>query len=109
MELKEIDERSFVPVLRHIYTRALDAEEIEEILLDVFIAASRFDVVDLKAHLEAIIQHNLSSENVVSLLLLSEQENAPKLRRSCVRYIQGHRSDVEGDPQWPEVVHMIPK
>lgn len=109
VELKEVDERPFVAVLRHIYTRSIDLDEVADDLLDVFVAASRFDVGDLKAHLEAVIQHNLSIENVVSLLQLADQENASKLRRSCVRFIQGHQDEVVSDPQWSEVEHLIPK
>lgn len=108
IEIKEIQERSFWTVLRHIYTKSLDVNGIEDILVDVFIAASRFDVLELKAHLEAVIQHNLSVENVASLLILSVQEDARKLKRSCVRFIQNHREEIKKDDDFEAIQHLLP-
>jgi len=68
IELKEVDTAPFLAVLKFIYTDGFDLSVYADILIDVFLLASRFDVISLKSYLEKIIMNNISAENVVSLL-----------------------------------------
>lgn len=76
----------FEAVLRFLYCNSVDFEKISDCIVEVMIAASQFDVIDLRVLLEGVIAQSLTVQNVVSLFLAADQIHATRLKESCANF-----------------------
>jgi len=86
--------RPFLAVMEFLYTRKINYDTLAENIVEVFLLACQYDIKPLKAELENVMAFSLSEENACSLLLLSDQQNASKLKASCRRWITTHLAQV---------------
>jgi ankyrin repeat protein len=84
----ETDAIVFQYVLEYIYYDCIEiSEEINELVVPILIASSKYEVTGCQEIMEELISHNLSLENVLSLALVADQHKALKLKKSCHQFI----------------------
>eukprot|EP01121_Diplochlamys_sp_Union-15-3_P007517 TRINITY_DN1914_c0_g1_i1.p1 TRINITY_DN1914_c0_g1~~TRINITY_DN1914_c0_g1_i1.p1 ORF type:complete len:223 (-),score=44.20 TRINITY_DN1914_c0_g1_i1:7-675(-) len=83
--LMEINLSIFEDILKYIYTNlsSVDAESI----VDLLMASDRFLLEDLKRRIEKDLEEAFSLENIVDILMISEQSSSPRLKRACIEFI----------------------
>lgn len=96
----DVSETAFVTNLRFIYTKTIDLEAIADDIVDVFVTAGKYIVPELKNLLEGVISSNLTVENVASLLIVADQQAAPRLRRACIELILNNKKAVMATPDY---------
>jgi len=78
----------FKYVLQYIYEDDVEVnEEVNGLVVEILISASKYGVTGCQELMEEIISHNLDIENVVSLTLVADLYRASKLAKSCFEFI----------------------
>lgn len=77
----------FKAMLTWLYSKQIDYNSIGDYILPLFSLVCRCDLRKLKSILEGVISFNLDASNVASLLIMSEQLNAPHLEQAAVSFI----------------------
>eukprot|EP01120_Amphizonella_sp_Union-15-10_P009475 TRINITY_DN3591_c0_g1_i1.p1 TRINITY_DN3591_c0_g1~~TRINITY_DN3591_c0_g1_i1.p1 ORF type:complete len:554 (-),score=106.73 TRINITY_DN3591_c0_g1_i1:56-1717(-) len=81
----EISSNLFLDLLNYIYTNLVSFDA--DVVVDLLMAADRFLLEDLKERIEKDLEQVRQLDNVVDLLLISEQASSPRLKRSCIDLI----------------------
>ena len=84
MEIRDMKPVVFNKLLHFIYTNECDVGGYTEELL---IAADRYDVKDLKELCEEELKTNLTVDNAVRLLMLSDECQAKMLKNTTIQFI----------------------
>eukprot|EP01127_Copromyxa_protea_P020418 TRINITY_DN6836_c0_g5_i3.p1 TRINITY_DN6836_c0_g5~~TRINITY_DN6836_c0_g5_i3.p1 ORF type:complete len:899 (-),score=135.57 TRINITY_DN6836_c0_g5_i3:89-2785(-) len=78
----------FQAIFEYIYTNNIVfTEENDSLVVPILISANQYSVLGCKELMEDIIGCNLDEENVLSLALVAEQHQAPRLAKSCWDYL----------------------
>lgn len=102
------DAETFKEVLRFIYSGRVD--NIKKVAKELFIAADRFEIKQLKSLCEEVLCRNLNTENAVDTLYIAENYKADSLREQASNFIVAHASEVTGSIGFKtmEVLHPHP-
>eukprot|EP01126_Amoeba_proteus_P003999 TRINITY_DN11360_c0_g1_i11.p1 TRINITY_DN11360_c0_g1~~TRINITY_DN11360_c0_g1_i11.p1 ORF type:complete len:1040 (-),score=219.24 TRINITY_DN11360_c0_g1_i11:222-3341(-) len=88
IHLNEDNPRVLEAVLEYIYTNNIElTEDIHELVIPILIAANQYSVVGCKEFMEDVIGSNLDVENVLSLVILADQQQATRLAKSCYEFV----------------------
>lgn len=72
-------------ILRFIYTEKL--ENLEEVAIDLYIAAKKFELVEIQQKCVEELSDNLSLENVIFTLAFADNFKEENLMENCFGYI----------------------
>ncbi|KAL6953831.1 hypothetical protein U1Q18_046961 [Sarracenia purpurea var. burkii] len=98
IDITDISENVMVEVLRYMYTG--NVENLEELADDLFNAADKYDLGELKALCENILSNNLSIDNAAKTLALADMHNANKLKTETMAYIVVKIKEVMDTEGW---------
>ncbi|GAV06625.1 hypothetical protein RvY_16581 [Ramazzottius varieornatus] len=84
-----------IPVVKFMYNGSLDGG-IEDDPVSVLLAADRLQVTGLAKHCEEILIGQLTSENVVDLLLLAGKVPALPLKDDRLRFVRNNLAALKG-------------
>lgn len=83
--IPDYDSKVIRELLRFVYTG--EVENIEDVAVDLIMAADKYQIDDLMAHCVKILSKKLAADNVVDLLLLADKLTNDELYQSCVDMI----------------------
>ncbi|KAL6953838.1 hypothetical protein U1Q18_046968, partial [Sarracenia purpurea var. burkii] len=89
-------------VLRYIYTG--NVENLEELADDLFEAADKYDLAELKAMCENVLSSNLSVDSAAKTLALADMHHANELKSEAMDYIVMNSSSVMCTEGWKAIV-----
>jgi len=79
-------------ILEYMYLNEIDfSSDYQDIILDIFVTANKYQVLGCTEYLEDIISNNIEIDNVLSLALLADREKANKLLRCCKDFISSEK------------------
>jgi hypothetical protein len=90
----------FSMLLRFLYTGKVDITS--EVAVELLRAASFYCVLELQKRAEEFLSREISVENVVNLLSISDECNAEDLKKNCVPFLLRHIHDVVRLPAFSE-------
>lgn len=90
--IKAILPAAFLEVIRYIYTFDIlpEAKENPDLLIEMLPAAHRYGVKGLQNLLTDLISSSLNQENVISLLVLSDQLGLKKLLKATTAFLRAN-------------------
>ena len=75
---------------------------------DLFFAADKYDIKDLKEICEDELRMKLCVNNAIRFLILSDLHRATKLKASCVSFINQNAVEVMNKPAWDDLMKTHP-
>jgi hypothetical protein len=100
ISIPEASPDAFGAVLSFLYSKTVDFEAIEPYIIDLLMAASLYDVEELKLLLEGVITQSLTLENVAALFITADQVQASKLREACAQMIRNNYKALCSQPEF---------
>ena len=106
VEVTDINQDVFEWLLRFMYTGDCVGASLlaEEFLVDLLIAAEKYDIQDLKRLLQDILAGKLNIANAVQTLIISDIYSAAQLKQKAVEFIVGHSSSVVDSKDWKNMI-----
>jgi len=100
VEISDVGPETFKTVLRFLYG-GFPKEKQFEPLVELFIAADKYGMDELKEICETVIHANLQVENVIDALLLADTHNCANLLHGAKSLIKEHAASVkENRAKW---------
>eukprot|EP00092_Neocalanus_flemingeri_P071342 GFUD01087677.1.p2 GENE.GFUD01087677.1~~GFUD01087677.1.p2 ORF type:complete len:132 (+),score=35.72 GFUD01087677.1:757-1152(+) len=97
--IKDIKEDIVKAMLKYIYTGKIEGLGDDQ-FHRLFYAADKYDLKELKDVCFKNMSANIDTENALELLILADQHNATKLRKSALTYIVKNKKEFENQPGW---------
>lgn len=100
--IKGIPPPAFLEVIRYIYTFDISAEakESDELLVEILQAAHRYGVKGLQTMLTDIVSSSITQENVISLVVVSDQLGLKKLLKSATAFLRANLDTLSSTPAY---------
>lgn len=100
--IKGVPPAAFLEVIRYIYTFdiAPEAKENSDLLIEILQAAHRYGVKGLQTMLTDLVSATITKENVISLLVISDQLGLKKLLKSATAFLRANLDDVSATPAY---------
>lgn len=95
VEVADIGPKIFKLFLRYIYCGKFESEDTNE-LLEVIVAANKYQVEDLVQICECRLSCILSVDNVVDILIVADLVNAESLKEKCISMIINEKEKIIG-------------
>jgi len=99
-------------VMRHflhfVYTGELGASLDVQLAKDLFIAADKYQVQQLKTYCEAFMSKNLTPENVSYVMVLAHLHACVDLKHQAMEFFSSYASRVMESPAWEQVASAHP-
>ncbi|XP_055350643.1 uncharacterized protein LOC129597201 [Paramacrobiotus metropolitanus] len=92
-EINDISPDVLEAMIQFAYTRS--PLEANDMLTDLWMAAEKYDMVDLRAECETMMAASLTKDNVVQRLCFAENHDLKKLRTSALAFIGRHVEEIE--------------
>jgi speckle-type POZ protein len=96
-EVTDVTPAAFKQLLRFIYTGYCEVGLLAEELL---VAANKYDIPDLKDICAKELRRNLTADNAVHHLILSDLDQAEDLKDGAIRFINKNAPAVMKTPSW---------
>jgi speckle-type POZ protein len=96
-EITDVTPAAFKTLLRFIYTGHCEVDNLAEELL---VAANKYDIPDLKQICAKELRFQLTVDNAVRLLVLSDLHQAEDLKDGAMRFINKNAAAVMKTPSW---------
>ena len=98
-EITDVTPAAFKAFLQFIYTGHCEVESLAEELL---VAANKYDVQDLKQICAKELRMQLTVDNAVRLLVLSDLHQSEDLKDGAIRFINKNAPAVRKTPTWTD-------
>jgi len=96
--IPDLDFGTVKDMVRYIYSgRLTDLAEKSDLLLS---AADKYDIKDLKDICCQCLSANLSVDQVVDVLVLSDLHKATELKNTAIQFLLQHKEEVFAQPDW---------
>ena len=105
----DIEAKVFENLLRYIYVGDCELLKSGEGMVDLFVAADKYDVESLKKECELHFLQTLAVENATQYLVLSHLHNSPALNESALDFIAKNAKSVCSREDWMEMIETYPK
>ena len=92
VEVIDVDRDIIWEALRYIYTGRV--QNLESIAKELLRVASVYEIQDLQAMCEESLCRNLSVDNAVAVIGLTERYNADKLRSKAIEFVAAHATQL---------------
>jgi speckle-type POZ protein len=96
-EIKDVTPAAFKALLQFIYTGHCEVENLAE---QLFVAAIKYDMRDLKQICDQELRKKLTVDNAVDLLVFSDVYMAENLKDGAIRFINKNAPAVMKTPSW---------
>lgn len=96
----DIDHDVLKELLHFVYTN--EAPNLDKMAKDLFVAADKYDLQQLKKMCEKALCVNLSIETAIDTLILAERYGANQLKAYTESFIHNHVNDVKETKSWGE-------
>lgn len=100
--IKGLTPAAFLEVIRYIYTFDIlpEAKENNDMIIEILQATHRYGVKGLQNMLTDIVSTNINTENVISLLVVSDQLGLKKLLKSTTAYLRANLDYLSTTPNY---------
>ena len=101
-------------LVQYVYTGTIeDIDKIsKEILIELLIAADKYELNDLKEMSEVIFYHRLTLQNAIETLIFADFHNAQMLRNQTIEFIVAHNKNFIDNPEFESFSkshsHLLP-
>ena len=102
--MPEVQYDVFMRILEFMYTDAV-VDLNYDLAVPLLIAAERYLLDRLKALCEEVIRRNVSSKNVVAVLIASYRHNAAGLKEICLQFITDNLEMVKQTDEFADLTH----
>jgi speckle-type POZ protein len=103
--ISDIDAPVFTKMLRFMYTGDCDVGNSAE---DLYAAADKYDIRDLKEMCEEQMQKNVNVDNAVRMLILSDSRQSKNLKDHTIAFIKQNAATLLKKPCWNELMKTHP-
>jgi hypothetical protein len=107
VEIKDIDFSVFNEMMRFMYYKRV--ENMKVVAQDLLVAADKYDLEELKLVCQEYLLHDLSVDNSIGLLCLSDKYNAKGMKRKLCDFINENKKVVCDGEEWEEMKRKAPK
>jgi speckle-type POZ protein len=108
VDVADITPNAFKRLLHFIYTGECEVRSLTE---EIFFAADKYDVKDLKQICQIEMRKKLDVDNAIRLLILSDLHQAYDLKEKAILFINENAASVMKRPEWKELIkshaHLI--
>ena len=101
----DMEPDAFKEMLQFIYTSHCQIGAWTE---DLFYAADKYDIEDLKEICQDELRMKLCVDNAIRFLILSDLHRATKLKESCISFINQNAVEVMKKPAWDDLMKTYP-
>jgi BTB/POZ domain len=107
VKIDDIEPSVFKDMLRNLYTgRVLELNEDE--MIDLFVAADKYQIETLKDLCEQSLRWKVNLENVVHYLVLAHLHSAPQLLEVSLKILEANKEDIWPLPEWKQLILNYP-
>ncbi|KFM63340.1 TD and POZ domain-containing protein 4, partial [Stegodyphus mimosarum] len=106
--ITDMDHNTLKNFLNFVYNNSFMFENVQDIV-DLYEAADKYQVLDLKYQCARDISCNLTSENVCNALLLADVHNDKALKYVCILYLRECLDEVFKTDSWESLVENYPE
>lgn len=92
VNIPDVDHEILKEMLRYIYTGQV--ENMENVAIDLFIAADKYDIQDLKSMCEKHIANSLTVENAIQIFDLADKYNAEQLKNQAIYFVKSNSAKI---------------
>jgi len=103
--ISDIDAPVFTEMLRFMYTGDCDVGNSAE---DLYAAADKYDIQDLKEMCEENMRNNLDVDNAVRFLILSDAYQSKNLKERAIAFINQNAEALVKKPCWNDLMKTHP-
>ena len=103
--ISDIDAPVFTEMLRFMYTGDCDVGNSAE---DLYAAADKYDIQDLKEMCEENMRNNLDVDNAVRFLILSDAYQSKNLKERALAFINRNAAALVKKPCWNDLMKTHP-
>jgi speckle-type POZ protein len=103
--ISDIDAPVFAEMLRFMYTGFCNLENWVE---ELYAAAYKYDIRDLKEMCEENMLNNLNVDNAFRLLLLSDARKSRNLKENTIAFINRNAAALVNKPCWNDLMKTYP-
>merc|ERR1712212_923437 len=108
VEIKDMDPLMMRHFLHFLYTGELGAALDVQLAKDLFSAADKYQVRQLRTFCEAFMSKNLTPENVPYVMVLAHLHDCLDLKNQAMEFFSSCASRVMESPAWEEVASAHP-
>ena len=92
VNIPDVDHEVLKEMLRFIYMG--EVEDIKKMASELFIAADKYDIQDLKSKCEKYIANNITVENSIEVFELADKYNAEQLKNRTMHFMKSNIADM---------------
>jgi speckle-type POZ protein len=96
-------------LIKYIYTAHLPDETIQNIAIDLYIAAEKYLIESLKFKCRESLVENLNVNSVLQTYILAEMYNDSMLRKQSLKFISENIDKVTKNADWNDLVITYPQ
>lgn len=74
-------------LIQYLYTDTVDLNDCVQFVIELFVAADKYDVRSLRTLSEMFISNNISDANVIDAINISKALNSLPIKQACLDYI----------------------
>ena len=109
IKIEDIEPDVFQEMLRFIYTGRVQVDKLEVMAADLFIAADKYLLDELKNKCENHLLHHMSPENCVVLLSTGDLLNPAEPLKLAAKFFQRLPSQVMATERWAKIEEENPR
>ena len=103
VKIEDIDPEVFDQLLRFIYTGRVPLDKLETMAADLFIAADKYLMDELKMKCENYLLSQMSPDNCVILLLHGDLQNPAEYMKKAAKFFRRSPSQVMATDKWKKL------
>ena len=107
VDIPDIKSEVFEVVLKFIY--AGDVNDLERFAEELFVAADKYELMELKSKCEDVMADELSPRNACQFLVLADQHFSVKLKMTAIQYINANKKNLMRRQSWKKFESSYPK
>ena len=108
VKIEDIEPEVFQELLRFIYTGRVSTATMESMAANLFIAADKYLLDELKTECENHLLHHLSPDNCVVLLLTGDLTNPAEPLKEAAKYLRRFPNEVMATDGWKKIKQENP-
>ena len=103
VNIEDIDPEVFDQLLRFIYTGCVPLDKLETMAAELFIAADKYLMDELKMKCENYLLSQMSPDNCIILLLHGDLQNPAEYMKKAAKFFRRNPSQVMATDKWEKM------
>jgi speckle-type POZ protein len=108
IEIEDIEPEVFQELLRFIYTGKVPLEKLETMVADLFIAADKYVMNELKMKCENYMRNQMSPDNCIVLLWHGDLQNPAEPSKEAAKFFRRFPNEVMASERWKKMKQKYP-